>query len=206
MLSSFYKFAGGLGLLAGASGLLYFVFFILLRNSTPVLSALFLMLIGIFASAALVALYQHLRLVDEGFALWGLLLGIGGAGGAAIHGAFDLANTLNPPTVNLEVPFPPDPRGFLTFAVSGLAICIVSWLMLRGGLFTRLVAYLGLLTGILLIALYIAYMLLVNATNPLVLVLILVTGILNPLWYLWIGWLLWQGKSGAAARAPAPMS
>jgi hypothetical protein len=34
-------------------------------------------------------LYQRVRATDEGFALWGLLLGVGGASGAAIHAAFD---------------------------------------------------------------------------------------------------------------------
>lgn len=203
MSSSFQKFAGLLGLLAGVSGLLYFVFFIGLRNSSPLLSALFLLLLGLFATAALVALYQRLRVVDEGFALWGLLLGIGGAGGAAIHGAYDLANALNPPPAELQVPFPPDPRGFLTFAVAGVALFVLSWLILRGEVFTRLVAYLGMLTGVLLIVLYAAYMVILNATNPLVLVLILATGILNPIWYLWIGWLLWQGTALSPARKAA---
>jgi hypothetical protein len=200
MLVSFQRFGGLLGLLAGASGLLYFVSLVLLRNSSPSLTALCLLLLGLFSSGALVALYQRLRAVDDGFALWGLLLGLGGAGGAALHGAYDLANAINPPAAELQGPFPADPRGFMTFAVAGLAVFVLAWLLLRGGVFTRLVAYLGLLSGVLLIVLYIAYMVILNATNPLVLLLILATGILNPVWYLWIGWLLWQPQ----AIAPSP--
>jgi hypothetical protein len=202
MSGAFQKLAGLLGILAGVSGLLYFVFFVLLRNSSPSLSALSLLLLGLFGTATLVGLYQRLREVDDGFALWGLLLGLGGTLGATLHGSYDLANAINAPAAALQGPFPADPRGFLTFAVAGLAVFVLSWLMLRGGVFTPFVAYLGLLSGVLLIVLYIAYMVILNATNPLVLVLILATGILNPVWYLWIGWLLWQAPAIAPSAAP----
>jgi hypothetical protein len=200
MSTGFQKFAGLLGLLAGVSGLLYLVFFILLRNSSPPLSALCLLLLGLLSTAVLVALYHRLSPVDEGFALWGLLLGLAGTGGAALHGAYDLANALHPASAALPGPFPSDPRGFLTFAVAGLAVVVLSWLMLRGAVLTGWVAYLGLLSGVLLIALYLAYMVILNATNPVVLALILVTGLLNPIWYLWIGWLLWQGPATTSAQ------
>lgn len=200
MSTQYERFAGAIGLLAGVSGLLYLAFFVFLRNSYPLLSALFLMLLGLLATATLVALYQRLRTVDEGFALWGLLLGVGGTGGAAIHGAYDLANTLHPASAALPGAFPADPRGFLTFAVPGLAVAVLSWLMLRGAAFAALAAYLGLLDGVLLIALYLAYMVILNASNAVVLALILLTGVLSPVWYAWIGWLLWQGQTTAPAR------
>jgi hypothetical protein len=200
MSTEFQKFAGLLGLLAGVSGLLYLVFFIFLRNSSPPLSALWLLLLGLLSTATLVGLYHRLSPADEGFALWGLLLGVAGTGGAALHGAYDLANALHPASAALPGPFPADPRGFLTFAVAGLAVVVFSWLLLRRAVFTALVAYLGLLSGVLLIALYLAYMVILNATNPVVLALILVTGVLNPIWYLWVGWLLWQGRAPASAQ------
>ena len=200
MFSSYSKFAGFYGILAGVSGLLYLVLFIALKNPSAMLPALFLMLLGLFASATIVALYQRVREVDEGFALWGLLLGVAGAGGAAVHGAFDLANSLNPPKTTLDIAFPADPRGFLTFAVAGIAAFVISWLILRGGVFSRGVAYLGLVSGVLLVLLYVTYLVILNATNPIVLALIFASRILQPVWYLWIGWLLWQGGGEAKRR------
>lgn len=193
MSLSFQKFAGLLGVLTGLAGLLYLVFLILLRNSNPVLTALSLLLVGLLSTAVLVALYLRVRAVDEGYALWALLLGILGAGGGAVHGAYDLSNALHP-TQELGVPFPPDPRGFFTFAVAGIAAFVLAWLLSREGMFPRLAAYLGIVAGALLVALYVAYLIFLQATNPVVLILIFATGILQPIWYLWVGWLLWQGR------------
>lgn len=55
MNTSFDKFAGWSAILAGLSGFLYSVSFIVLRDN--LLSALFLMLGGLFSTAALTALY-----------------------------------------------------------------------------------------------------------------------------------------------------
>ncbi len=201
MSSLYSRFAGLLGVLAGICGLLYLVSFLVLQNPAALIPSLALLLVGIFASATLVGLYERVREVDEGFALWGLLLGIGGAGGAAIHSAFDLSNNLHPPATPFAYASPVDPRGFLTFAAAGLAALVLSWLLLRGNILSRGVAYLGILSGALLVLLYLAYLIFLNATNPIVLVLILASGIVQPVWYLWLGWSLWQGESTAASRA-----
>ena len=65
--STFERFAGGCAILAGASGLLYAVSFVVLRNE--LFSALFLMLSGLLSTAALVAVYFRLRETDAAFAL-----------------------------------------------------------------------------------------------------------------------------------------
>lgn len=100
-LTPFERFAGISALLAGVSTLLYSVAFVIIARSDAALggrlSAVFLMLIGLFASFALVALYARLRETDAAFALWALLVGFGGAMGSVIHGAHDLAVTINPP-------------------------------------------------------------------------------------------------------------
>jgi hypothetical protein len=203
MSSSYSKFAGLFGILAGICGLVYLVSFLVLKNPAALLPSLALLLLGVFASATLVGLYGRVREVDEGFALWGLLLGIGGAGGAAIHAAFDLNNNLHPPTAPFDYASPVDPRGFLTFAVAGLAALVISWLLLRGNILSRGVAYLGILSGVLLIVLYLAYLIILNATNQIVNVLILASGVAQPVWYLWIGWLLWQGVLITPPKAAA---
>ncbi len=201
MTGSFSRFAGLLGILTGIAGLLYLVFFVLLRNSNPTMSALSLLLVGLLSTAVLVALYQRARTLDEGFAFWAVLLGLLGGAGGAIHGAYDLSNALHP-TQDLQVPFPADPRGFLTFAAAGIAILIISWLLVRDAVFPRIAAYLGVLSGLLLILLYIAYLVTLSAANPVVLILIFATGILQPVWYLWVGYWLVQG----VRQVPAGMA
>ncbi len=137
-------------------------------------------------------LNQHLRTVDEGYALVGLLFGIGGALGASVHAAFDLANSLHPPTSPFDYASPVDPRGFLTFVAAGLAILIFSGQIKHSSLLPRGLGILGWVSGGLLILLYVAYLTILNASNPVVLILVLAAGILQPVWYLWAGWRLWQ--------------
>ncbi|MGZ9235240.1 MAG: hypothetical protein ACXW4E_06920, partial [Anaerolineales bacterium] len=153
MRTSFEKFAGWSAVLAGLSGFLYSLAFIVLRND--LLSALFLMLGGLFSTAALTALYQRLRGTESGFALLGLLLTLSAALGSAIHGGYDLANALHPPTSpNTDLPNPIDPRGLLTFGVAGLGLFLLSWLMNQEVRFPKGLAYLGYLSAILMIVLY----------------------------------------------------
>jgi hypothetical protein len=197
--SSFDKFGGLMGIVAGIAGLAYLALFFALKNPAALLPAISLLVVGIGASATLVAIYQRVRQVDEGFALWGLLLGIGGAGGAAVHAAFDVANNINPPKAPFDYASPIDPRGFLTFAIAGLAAIVLSWLIVPGGVFSRALGYFGLGSGVLLIALYLAYMIILNALNPVVLALVVLSGLAQPIWYLWLGWTLWQGGAPASA-------
>lgn len=202
--ASFERFAGLLAILAGISGFLYSVSFIGIARSNPqlggLLSALFLMLGGLLASAVVVALYERLRATDESFALWALVLGVIGAAGSAIHGGYDLANAVNVPESNAaalaNLPSQTDPRGLLTFGVAGLGILVVSWLIVRGGQFPRNLGLLGYLLGILLLVIYLARLIILDPTNPLVVAAVLPTGfILNPLWYLWLGLTLRRQES-----------
>jgi hypothetical protein len=195
MTTSYKRFSGVCGILAGLAGLLYLVLFIVYRNPAVLLPTLALLAVGLLASPLLVGLYLHLRTSNEGFALLGLLFGIGGAGGAAVHAAFDLSNNLHPPATPFDYPSPVDPRGFLTFLVAGLAIMLFSGLITSGGLLPRGLGYLGWVSGGLLVALYLAYLVILNATNPIVLFLIFASGVLQPFWYLWAGWHFWQGKT-----------
>src|SRR5262245_20259391 len=128
MKTPFEKFAGWTAVLAGISGFLYSIAFIVLRSG--LLSALFLMLGGLFSASALTGLYQRLRGTESGFALLGLLLSLSAALGSAIHGGYDLANPLHPPaTLNVDLPNPIDPRGLLTFGIAGIGLFLLSWLM-----------------------------------------------------------------------------
>jgi thiol:disulfide interchange protein len=185
--ASFERFAGACAILAGIAGFLYAVAFIILQN--VLLSGLFLMLVGLFTSAALVAVYQRLRETDASFALFALLLGLAGALGSAVHGGYDLANAINPPSSSMpDLPNPIDPRGLLTFGVTGIALFIVAWLIGRGGQFPRGLGYLGYVSAVLLVVLYLGRLIVFNPTNPVILVPALLNSFLvNPIFYLWLG-------------------
>jgi hypothetical protein len=192
MQTSFSRFAGLAGMFTGLFGLLYLIAFLILRDPGAALPSLLLAVSGILGSALLVGLYQRVLAVDAGFALWGWLLAVAGAGGAAIHGAFDLANNLHAPAAAFAYPNPADPRGFLTFGLGGLGTIVLSWLLLRGAILARGAAILGIVSGGLLVALYLAYLVSLDPANPLVVALVVATGLIQPAWNLWVGWLLWQ--------------
>lgn len=192
--SAFGRFAGLSAILAGIVGLLYAVAFVVLHND--MLSALFLLLGGLFSVAALTGVYQRLRESEPGFALLGWFLGIAGALGALIHGGYDLSNALHPPALNAalaDLPSPIDPRGLLTFGITGMGIFIIARLMGRSGRFSVGLSYLGYALAVLLCALYPGRLILLDPKHPFILVDALISGfVVNPLWYLWLGSELWK--------------
>lgn len=193
--TSYEKFAGLCAVLAGIGGFLYAVAFIILVlwGGAPelgvLLSSLFLLILGLLGTAVLIAVYNRLRETDATFALLALLLGIAGALGTAVHGGYDLANTVNPPaSVPSDLPNQVDPRGLLTFAVSAIALVIVAWLIWKGRQFPRGLAYLGWVSAVLLMVLYLGRLIVLDPTNPVILVPALLNGFLvNPAWYIWLG-------------------
>jgi len=195
MKTSFEKFAGWGAILAGLSGFLYSVAFIVLQSD--LLSALFLMSGGLFSTSALTALYQRVRGTDSGFALLGLLLSLSAALGSAIHGGYDLANVLHPPaSPNADLPNPIDPRGLLTFGVAGLGLFLLSWLMTQDMKFPRGLAYLGYLSATLMIVLYLGRLIILQATSLAIVIPALLEGfIVNPIWYVWLGLMFLRNQS-----------
>lgn len=187
MKTSFDKLAGWGAILAGLSGFLYSISFIILQNN--LLSALFLQLGGLFSSLALTALYLYLRETESGFAILALLLSISAALGSTIHGGYDLANTLHPPaTINTDLPSPVDPRGLLTFGVAGIGLFLLSWLINQDMRFPKRLAYLGYFSATLMIILYLGRLIVLQATSLVIVIPALLEGfIVNPLWYIWLG-------------------
>jgi hypothetical protein len=191
--ASFERFAGVCAILAGAFGFLYAVAFVVLQNA--LLSGLFLMLTGLLTTTALVAVYERLRETDPSFALLALLLGVAGSLGSAVHGGYDLANVINPPSTMPDLPNQVDPRGLLTFGVAGIALFVASWLIVRGRRFPRGLGYLGYVSAVLLLALYLGRLIVLDPTNPLILVPALLSGFLaNPIFYVWLGLALLRGR------------
>jgi hypothetical protein len=202
----FERFGGLCAFIAGLGGLGYSVSFVIISQSAPdvsnVLSPLFLMLGGLLGSAAMLALYQRLRETEATFALWAALLGVVAALGSALHGGYDLANAINPPALSASfhtdlntLPSQIDPRGLMTFGVTGLAFLIVAWLMVRGGQFPRTLGYLGYVLAILLLIVYLGRLILLQPSNPVLLGAAALTGfLLAPIWYIWLGLVLWRSQ------------
>ena len=172
---------------AGLSGLAYAYFFVIARDIT--LYSLFLALLGLFGLKLFIMLYGRLKDVDVNMARVGVALGVLGAFGALVHGGYDLANAINPVRgVNPNLPNQIDPRGLLTFGLTGFGILKISYLMGKDKSFPEGLSYLGLLSGVLLIMIYLARLIILDPANPLLAYPILVEGfIVGPLWYLWLG-------------------
>jgi hypothetical protein len=194
--TAYERFAGGSAILTGIAGFLYAVAFIVLRDT--LLSALFLLLNGLLSTAALVAVYRRLRATDADFALWALLLGLVGGLGATIHGGYDLANALNPSDAAasaVALPSAIDPRGLLTFGMAGISLFVVAWLIRRGRHLPIGLSYLGYLSALLLIILYVGRLVILNPGHPIILGPALLNGFLvTPAWYIWLGMVLWRGR------------
>lgn len=84
-----------------------------------------------------------------------------------------------------------DPRGFGTFALTGLALLLLAWLAGRSAELPRWVSPLGLVLGAVLIVTWLARLIVLDATSMLVLGPALVAGLLSPIFFLLLGsWLL----------------
>jgi hypothetical protein len=197
--SAALRFAGLCALLAGISGLLYSLEFVVLKQALMI--PLFLMLGGLFSIVALSAAYSLVKDAGSTIARWAWALSITGALGAAIHGGYDLANAINPPAVAASLanlPSQVDPRGLLTFGFAGLGFFGLAWLMGRSERFPRAMSYLTYLLAALLVILYLGRLIILDPKNPLIAITGTLSGfIVNPLWYIWLGLMLWQPRKAA---------
>jgi hypothetical protein len=190
------RFAGACAIAVAIGGLAYSISFMVYLKTGRVAAAKVATFLlfggGVLVMAVLIAVYARLRETDPWFALWALALGVVAAAGSSIHGAYDLANfvkePLGAPSGFGNLPNAVDPRGLMTFGVSGLSILVASWLILKGAPFPKRLGWLGILTGLLLIVVYLGRLIILDPKNPVVLTAAILTGfILSPLWFAWIG-------------------
>jgi hypothetical protein len=195
----FRRFSGACALGAAGSGFLYSVSFVVVSRVAArpgaLLSGLFLLTGGLLATVVMVALYRLTRDTDSGFATWAVLLGVAGALGSAMHGGFDLANSIHPPDAISAFPSEVDPRGLMTFGVTGLAVLVFARLLLRARAIPDGLAAVGLASAVVLEVLYLGRLVILDATNPVIVAAALLGGfIVNPLWYGWLGVHLLRGQ------------
>lgn len=217
MKKTFFDRKAGLdGILAGLSFFLYSFFFIVAPKLTfykmspktvYVLSSLFFLLAGFFTLKLLVGLYLHLKKIDEGFALWGLIIGVLAMFTLMTRGINDFTFYLNTPTnsivkqvkvmtaINRVIGIGNfDARGFFSTGMFALVVLTFSYLMGKDKKFHHLLVYLGAVLGGIMIVVYLARLFPgVRSTGQLIMYLGYLTGfVLHPLWFIWAGWTLFK--------------
>jgi uncharacterized membrane protein len=96
------------------------------------------------------------------------------------------------------LPNPIDPRGLLTFGIAGLGLFILSWLMTQDMRLPKGLAYLGILSAILMIILYLGRLIVLQATSLVIVIPALLEGfIVNPRWYIWLGFMFLRSKNAS---------
>lgn len=190
---SYYRFGGYCAIAAGILVLVYSVAFVILKNQF--LFSLAQLLGGLATVGAVVVLYGRLKDTDEGFALIAVAFSLAGAIGSAVHGGYDLANSINAPAANAaaqaNLPSQIDPRGLLTFAFAGLGLFFFAWLITNGKGFPTNLGYLAYALAILLVLTYFGRLVVLDPTSFLVLIPAGLTGfIANPIFYIWLGVIL----------------
>jgi hypothetical protein len=191
-MTGYERFAGGAAFAVALGGVAYSIAFVLAlkAGSEAALRASFILLLlgGILGAAVLVGLYLRLREAEPGFAMLGLLLGAVGTLGSAIHGGFDLAASIDPGAAASGLPNAIDPRGLLTFGLTGLGVLVLASSIRRTRGMPAGLGWLGTALGVLLILIYLGRLLIVDPNNPLLLGLAAVTGIaVHPAWFVWVG-------------------
>ena len=181
--------------LAGASGFLYSVSFVIVARNDPSLgtglSGFFLLIGGVLGASALLGLYERLKPSYGTYALWALVFGLAGALAATLHGGYDLAVGIHPPNQVINFPSPVDPRGLGTFGLTAISLLAFSFLMQRDRSFPGGLVGLGYASGVLLVLIYVSRLTILDASNLLVLAPAGIEGfVLNPAWYIWLGFVL----------------
>lgn len=196
--TDYERMAGAAAIATGIGGIVYSVAFLggVVEGWFPqvgvTVASLTLMVGGLLSVLVLVALYRRLVASAAAVGLLGLMLVAVGATGAMVHGGYDLANSVHAPVTDLfaqaQLPSPIDPRGLLTFGLTGLGLLVLAWQSRRSGTLPANLAALGIAVGALLIVVYLGRLLILTPTNLLVAVPAAATGIvLSPIFYVWLG-------------------
>ncbi len=196
--TDYERTAGAAAIATGIGGVVYSIAFLggVVEGWAPQLgltvASLALMGGGLLSVLVLVALYRRLVESAAAIGLLGLMLVAVGATGAMVHGGYDLANSVHAPVSDLfaeaQLPSPIDPRGMLTFGVTGLGLLILAWQSRKSGTLPGNLAALGMTVGVLLVVVYLGRLLILTPTNLLVAIPAAATGlVLSPIFYIWLG-------------------
>jgi hypothetical protein len=199
--SSYRRVAGLAAVAAGIGGVAYSAAFTVFLKGHSLtagkFSAVLLFGGGIVVIVAWLGIGDVLTAADRGFGRLAAVLGVLSGAGMAIHGAYDLANFIKSPGdlgAAANLPNAVDPRGLMTFGVSGLAILIAAWAAGHRGAFRVELTPLGTLAGALLEVVYFGRLIVLDPNTPFLLVAAVISGFLvTPAWYAWTGVELLRG-------------
>lgn len=204
MSRTFSRFCGAAALGAAIAALVYSVTFVVVvqRGSqwAKWTSSGALLAGALLAVPTVCGVYFTFADREREFALLGLVIGIAGAFGSAMHAAWDLAALANPQLVpGGDAPFPADPRGFATFGLVGVAVALFGWLGYQTGRLPMPAVVLAEVTAAALVVIFIGRLTVLDPKSGLLRPLTAVTGfILNPVMLIALGRYLLMGAPAAA--------
>jgi hypothetical protein len=140
-------------------------------------SAIALMASGLFVLPVFIALYERIREAEPELAMLAFIIGVAGVLGATVHGAFDVALLAHPASGSSDLPREVDPRGFLTFGLTGLALALFGWLVAQTGRWPRLLGYAGLASGLVLVVVYLGRLTAFDPNNNVIRIGALLSGL-----------------------------
>jgi hypothetical protein len=192
MTRSYERFAGTCAVLAALAGIVFTVSFaVVVRDGdqwAKWASAIALVAGGLLAVPVFVALNAMLRVPEAQFAQVGLVVGLAGALGAAVHGAYDVAVLANPVEAGSELPSQIDPRGVATFAATGAALAVFGLLIVRNRRLPRLLGQVGMLAGVLLLVVYFGRLIVLDPHSNAIKPFAVAAGVLvTPAFYVLLG-------------------
>jgi hypothetical protein len=205
MTPRFQRFAALCAFLVALGAIVYAILFIAIvegAGRTTYEWWFFLLMIGGAATVPVfVALCVRLSAVDAGVALTALALGVLAAFGGIMHGSYNLGRLITPRADSIPPGFEEVSHGVLRYAVAGVALLLVGWLLARDGGFPNLLAWLALLGGAVLVFIYIGRLFdFITPGDYFSLVPPIAYGfVIHPLLYAWLGSILWRATRPAGA-------
>ena len=158
MTKLFARIASGAAVVAAGAGLVYTVTFALYVQKGyrwALWASTVTLLVGSLAVLLVsVGAYRRFGAGEPDLALVAFVLGLAGALGAMLHSVYDLANLAKEVPGGNKLPFPVDPRGLATFALTGLALGLFGWLGVRDKVLPRGVQWLALGTAVCLLVVF----------------------------------------------------
>ena len=86
-----------------------------------------------------------------------------------------------------------------SLALWALGLFVIAWLIGRAAGLPKGLSYLGYLLAVLSVILYVGRLIVLSPRNPLIFVPALLAGfVVYPLWYVWVGLVLWRGRSAGS--------
>ena len=181
MTKTFQRVAGYSALVAGAASVVFtFAFAVVVRQGerwAQWASWGALLAGGLAAIAVGIALYRRLAPHEPEFSLMALVLATAGALGAVVHAAYELSLLANPVAVAADLPNAVDPRGVMTFGVTGVAIGLLAWLILRTAALPRRAGQLGIAAAVLLGVVYVGRLTVLDPETDVIRVAALASGL-----------------------------